>query len=50
MRIRAGEIGERFALPDAFAIDEVKALPRSLDQTALCEHLSDPPVTRILLP
>ena len=31
MRIRAGEIGKWLALPDAFAIDQIETLPRSLN-------------------
>src|SRR3990172_7880400 len=50
MLICPGEIGERFALPDAFAIDQIKSLPCPLNQAALCEYFGDPTVTRVLLP
>ena len=50
MIVRVCEIRQRFALPDALAIDEIKSLPRTLDQSALAENLRDAAIAWVLLP
>src|SRR5262245_31694246 len=47
---RAGEVGERLAVPDALPVDEVEALSSSFDESTLGQDLGNPSVARVLLP
>ena len=48
--VRAGEIRQRLALPDALPKDEVKALAGALDEAAFSKDLGNAPIARALLP
>ena len=45
--IRVGEVGQRLALPDALAIDEVESLPGPFDQAAFGKDLGNAAITRV---
>ena len=48
--VRVGKVGQRFALPDALAKDEIKPLSGAFDQSAFTQDLGDTANARILFP
>ena len=45
-----GKIGQRLAVPDTLAVDEIEALSRALDESALGQDFGDAAVAGVLLP